>query len=211
METAMLIRDSQNELEALQADWPKHYFEIEDIEKRQRILEQRIAKDPEARDDQERLKLLHKRFQIKTGAAWADRFMHGWLMIRVLREQKVNRFNQRKLKHYLQTELIKLCVLEYPCSEVLKAEWKDFAYRYILSCADSRNYRTAILGFVPMKDETIAWKILREIDDLTRVIPAQFGYEKECEPLRAIMLETYTGMIDHGEEYAAQLMKELEK
>ena len=204
----MLIQNTPDFTKRCLEDWPAHYFEIENIAEREKILEERIASDPERIEDRERLKLLHKRFSVKTGAAWADRFMHAWLMLRVLQGQKTNRLNARRQKEQFHAELENLCVLDYPYSPMLQAEWGDFAERYILACADSRNYRTAILGFLPMKDEAIAQKILKEIDDLTGELPDRFGLRTECVQLRKAMLDAYGRMIEHGKDYIRQMIPE---
>ena len=72
---------TQNEKTDYLSEWPAHYYEIEDINERERILKLAIEQKLDPARDEKRLLVLKKRFGEKQAEKRADHFLHAWMMI----------------------------------------------------------------------------------------------------------------------------------
>lgn len=177
-------------------DWPIHYYEIEDIAARERILRERIEQYDEA-GDRRRMELLKKRF---SGKKKDDLFFHAWMMFIASQNEKPNFLNRRRKEKEFHEWAGELCIEGCARDEILEEEWKDFAEKYLRICASSGSYR-AVLGIIPMKDVHLAYKIRNEIILVTRKLPALYGCEEQFADLYRIMRTEYIRLIENGAEY----------
>ena len=186
-------------------NWPEKYYDIEDISLREELLKQKIAQESEneSSDDNQRLQLLHKRFEDKKtkDGIRPDRFMRAFMTILISKNDSIGFWNQKRLEKELRKNLEEFGVLNYEYDKFLEAEWADFACTYIASCLESKTYSSTLFGMVHVKDSTVALKIADDIDQVTRVIPASFNLEEECKKLHEIMVTVYKNEIDGGIEY----------
>ena len=72
--------------------------------------------------------------------------------------------------------------------ELLTKEWESFAEEYLLSCKESKDYRTTLFGFVTMSQEDVNLKILAECTRVTKEYPTALGLEELYHPLYLIMM-----------------------
>ena len=63
------------------SEWPAHYYEIEDINERERILQLAIEQKLDPALDEKRLLILRKRFGDHPAEKRADHFLRAWMMI----------------------------------------------------------------------------------------------------------------------------------
>jgi len=182
-------------------DWPLHYYEIEDIDQRGACLQEMLSRNPDSPEEQERMALFRRRFGKIVSGRRADAFMHGWVMIKVADPSHRLAFSRRHAEREFRESLAELCVLDYPRSAQLEEEWKDFARTWILACSGSASYKSRIFGMLQSSDHVVALRMAAEIDQVTRIIPAQFGLEQECAQLHEIMRDAYVSALDHGEQY----------
>ena len=180
----------------LTEDWPLHYFEIENIGERKKILQEHIAQSGDS-SDLRRAEILERRF---AGKRQDDMFFHAWMMILVSQNEKPNFLNRKRKEKEFAEWMRELCITDCERDEVLEKEWEDFAARYLTICATSGSYR-AILGIIPMKDVHLARKIRDEILLVTKKIPALYGREEEFEDLYRIMRTVYMRLIENGPDY----------
>ena len=110
-------------------------------------------------------------------------------------------FNRKRKEKQLRALLTQLCVLEYPCSEILKEEWKDFARTWITICIESSSYRSVAFGIARVSDKNTALRLCHDIDTMTRLFPETFHLKKECSTLHSILVNTFIQMIENGQEY----------
>ena len=62
-------------------EWPAHYYEIEDINERERILQLAIEQKLDPALDEKRLLILRKRFGDHPAEKRADHFLRAWMMV----------------------------------------------------------------------------------------------------------------------------------
>ena len=116
--------------------------------------------------------------------------MNAFMMIKVMGQTGVNFINRGKLKKEILGYL-----------EVFSNgdELKEFALYYVDSCLNSKAYRTAVFGTIPMSDAGAATRIAQDIDEVTRLIPEKVGVMQEFLPVRTIFLETFREKIEDGD------------
>ena len=183
----------ETDLTVLLENWPLHYYEIDDVLLRRKLLE-------EHSDDEENRQLLaiwNQRFHIRNGKA-ADRFMEAWLMLKIASDVPVG-FLNRKAK---EKELLKYAGFLHlgDTSEKMRREWRDFARTLLITCADTRAYRTAIFGLIDLGDKITAMRIAEEIDRVTGIYPAQLQQEELFREFRNVLIQAYQDILNHGAE-----------
>ena len=94
----------------------------------------------------------------------------AWLMIQVIGQTGVNILNKKKLEKEMREHLKAFSDAE---------KLLEFADYFIDSCLNSKSYRTAVFGAIPMSDAGAATRIAQDIDEITRVIPEKFSLEGE--------------------------------
>lgn len=181
-------------------NWPDPYYEEEDPARRKAMLEAWLKDHPDSEQDKERLQLHCLRF-LPGKKEMTDRFIRAWLMIRIAENDRISFLNRKGKEKELRENLKELCILDYPLTDTLKREWRDFARKYLIICCQSRSYRTAGFGLVSVSDEKAALKLAREIDLITRIIPEKFSLQNECVPFRETVIRMYCDLLENGEEY----------
>lgn len=193
-------------------EWPAHYYEIEDINERERILQLAIEQKLDPALDEKRLLILRKRFGDHPAEKRADHFLRAWMMIQAASAGGVSFFQKKRQKKELCEYLMQLGIrtdekqnvekdadVEDVCGYILEEEWKNFAYTYLASCTGSRAYCSTLFGIVPIKDAAVAEKIAQDIDLVTKDYPAAFGLEEAVRPFRSIMVDAFCQYIPNGE------------
>ena len=99
---------------------------------------------------------------------------------------------KRAIKEYRQYA-DQFCLTVYQTASAaeqkqLEQEWRYFSREYILSCQNSKNYCTTLLGLVSMPDEDVKEKILAECLRVTKEYPATLDLEELYHPLHIIMM-----------------------
>lgn len=217
----MLLRDQQPEVDYL-ADWPLHYYELSDIDKREQLLRERIRRyessptdDAAAlyHDDLRRLSILQKRYpageRISTGRK--DLFIAAWMMLLIEGRAGVNFFNQRSIGKHIRQYLSELCILDDTVDDVLINEWRAFTKLWIGTCIEDKTYHSTIFGMFPMSDAKLGRKIAREILEVTRIIPAKFKLEQECATFAETVKTVYLTSVEHGDVYWQEVLAEFQK
>lgn len=189
------------------ANWPKHYYEIEDINMREACLKKYIKEHPDSTEDKRRLEIFEKRYGKKAKKERGDEFIKSYMMILIAYTNNLHSFDTLRKEKELKSDLKNLCVLDFEHDELLFAEWKNFAEVYLSTCS-SHSYRSTLFGFLTLKDDVVAAKIAKEIDSVTRLAPRQFNLENECKKLREIMIDAYISQIKDGEAYWNDYIKQ---
>ena len=157
-------------------------------------------------DDRRRLLVFLKRYPEKTkrGRMRRDGFVAAWMDILITGRQGNGLFSGRRNQTRLRKDLEDLGVLNCEEDAFLHEEWENFAKAWLEMCATDRNYTTAAFGFFHLQDESIAAKIARELDDVTRKIPEQMDVcrsdeeRRRLENFRNAVLNVYADNIEDG-------------
>ena len=199
-----MLRQNEEPVSDFLEDWPRHYYEQEDPEKRSEYLEKYLSLHPESEDDQRRQKLLQKRFDLSAKEP-VDLFIRAWMMIRIMENDKVGFLNRKSLEKRLREQMEELCIGNRP-DDILVREWRDFARKYIIICCDSGSYRKTAFGLFSISNEKTALKIAREIDLVTRIIPARLNLEEDFVVFRDTVVDVYCSLLQDGEEFWQKYM-----
>lgn len=188
------------------ADWPIHYYEMEDINLRQQHLLYAIEQQLDTAHDSLRLTLLQKRFGTSLSEKRPDLFLRAWMMIKAGSASGTSFLNKKHQKKELLNCLETLGILDCPTEnsaalQVLTEEWQNFAHVFLANCAGSKSYCSTLFGMIPIKDSVVAEKIAIEIDLVTRTYPARFGLEEQMLPFRKVMADIYCKRIENGSIY----------
>ena len=90
------------------SEWPAHYYEIEDINERERILQLAIEQKLDPALDEKRLLILRKRFGDHPAEKRADLFLRAWMMIQAASAGGVSFFTEKRQKKELCGYLMQL-------------------------------------------------------------------------------------------------------
>lgn len=186
-------------------DWPTHYYDIPTPSLRKEYLEQAIASNLDPDHDLCRMELLKKRFGMKGKKDSGDSFMFAWIMIKsaaLAQDNLLIKKQKRELDKYLEDLCLRGFVSDSPAmNQVLEEEWADFARRYIISCAKSKNYCSTFFSIIPLKYDAIAQKLAEEIDLVTRIYPDKFEMAQDFLPLRRMFMDAYYQLVDDADLY----------
>lgn len=184
-------------------DWPAHYYEIKDIDEREKLLTEMIDANAGDPGDRRRLEILRKRYPAneRTGGKRKDNFVAAWMELLIDGRLGTNFLNRKKRERDIRKHFTTLCVLDEEADSLLLEEWRQFAKLWIETCAGDRTYDSTAFGLFRLGDERLGKKIASEINEVTGLIPARFGLREELSIFRRIMKETYISMVDQGEHY----------
>ena len=123
--------------------------------------------------------------------------MKALLMIQVMGQTSVNFLNKKKLGKEMREHL--------SAFDMQEAELAEFAEFFVQSSMNSKAYKTAVFGAIPMSDAGAATRLAGDIDEITRVIPTRVGMESEAQKLRTVLLSAYRKLIKNAEGLLAEL------
>jgi hypothetical protein len=69
----------------------------------------------------------------------------------------------------------------------------------LISCADTRAYRTALFGMIDLGDRITAMRIAEEIDTVTGIYPDSLDCRELFLPLREVMIQAYRDILNDGD------------
>ena len=113
------------------------------------------------------------------------------LMIQVMGQTSVNFINRKKLTGEMKGYLSAFSIEE--------KELIEFAEFFVDSSMNSKAYKTAVFGAIPMSDAGAAVRLLEHIDEITRIIPSRFSLEEDFKPLRSALLAAYKKLIKNAD------------
>ncbi len=199
----MLLKEEDKKIDLFQ-DWPKHYYEMEDSEERQRCLLSYLEQHPYSKEDHRRHEIYKKRFGNKNG----DGFMRAWMMLKMKENEGRSFLLRKRQQREVFSCLRDLCILDETCDELLIAEWQSFAHQLIRSYASSPVYRSAVFGMASVGEKNTAKRIAHEIIEVTEVIPSSYGYTEETACFQQVFKESYLQLITNGEQYWQEAQEE---
>ncbi|MBP3240647.1 MAG: hypothetical protein J6M92_08885 [Oribacterium sp.] len=202
----MLLRSEDKQHIDYEENWPLHYYEIKDINERERILKKLISESSDGEEglsqNKRRLEILLKRYPETTiKGTRKDNFIAAWMNLLITGRMGINFLNQGRIKKEVMGYLKDLCILDFPLDDILIAEWEDFAGYWIKSCIEDKTYDSTIFGIIRLSDKNLAMKIVSDMIDMSYNIPGKFGLESYCEPFRAVLKKKFISMIENGDSY----------
>lgn len=200
----MKLNQEINQDEKFFENWPEAYYQIDNIDERERLLLAHIDKTSDSQD-QERYRIFQKRYGKTRDNQRIDYFMRSWAMIPVIFQNINSFFGKKKVREELLQYYEDFGVFDEE-NEYLKEEWHTFAKKLIHDCATDQRYNTVFFGIGHISEEGTAKKILSEIDRITGSIPKELGIEEDCDSLRKIFFQNYVQMIPNGQDYLSDIL-----
>ena len=122
-------------------EWPAHYYEIEDINERERILQLAIEQKLDPALDEKRLLILRKRFGDHPAEKRADHFLRAWMMIQAASAGGVSFFQKKRQKKEL-------------CGYLMQLGIRTDEKQNVEKDADVEDFILAVLSYTPDEFET---------------------------------------------------------
>lgn len=191
------------------ANWPAHYYDIPDIDTREKLLLEMVEEYGDA-DDQRRLAILRKRYPVvaQKNAPRKDAFVAAWMNLLIDGRLGTNFLNRKKRERDIRQYFTALGILNDTPDAILLEEWRQFARLWIETCVGDRTYDSTAFGLFHLSDERLGKKIASEIHEVTGLIPARFGLREEVRCFREVMKDTYISMVDEGARYWSEVTGE---
>jgi hypothetical protein len=191
------------ELSFYKEEWPKHYYEIKDIDDRETLLNEVLNNNPSSPDDLRRKEILRQRYrEPSVKGNRKDFFMEAWMFLVIDGKTSFNFFNKKFLTKRFMNDYIQLGIdLGNEPDRFLLDEWNDFADLLIRANSSDKSYGSLAFGMMKMSDKNLSKKMAEEINEATLYIPEEIGISDALQPLRSIMIRKYLDLVPNGSAY----------
>lgn len=194
----MIFKKKQLVIDDYLKDWPHKYNQIPNKEVKLACLNAILAINPNSQQDLRRLEIYHLRYDTK--GMVKDNFFYAISMLKALSKTTINFLNRNRLQKEIIVYLKLLGILDFKQDNILFEEWKIFCQEYIEIAANSRQYRTTLLGLKEITDKNVVMRIANDIIVVTYKVPKLFYLENDCLKFRDIFESTFIELIDNGLE-----------
>lgn len=179
-------------------DWPHKYHQIPNKEIKLACLNEILKINSNSIEDLRRLEVYYLRYDTK--GMVKDNFFYAISMLKVLSKTTINFFNRDRLQKEIIEYLKLLGILDFKQDDILFEEWRIFCKEYIEISANSRHYRTTLLGLKEITDKNVIMRIANDIVVVTHKVPKLFYLDKDCLKFKEIFEDAFIELIDNGLE-----------
>lgn len=151
-------------------NFPDDYYQETDPARRRQILMKALEREDTAADRiRERLwDLRYKEMPRSKEGQWTDEYIRLWMALRFAAQYANSFFGGRGAKKEVRKILDGLKIASFlqegqEARELLYREFYHGACVYLKTCSTDRNYSSAFMGMVPMKEASVQAKIARDI------------------------------------------------
>ncbi|MGN0362462.1 MAG: DUF6553 family protein [Bilifractor sp.] len=185
--------------------WVERYMRELDCQKRKEILDQALAEEGNAPDNELRARLLESRYG-KRNAQNVDYFIRGWMSMYYVNTTARGFFARKRIEKEKASVLSDWkveMIQEYGeiGKEVLYEELFNMTMLYFHLCETDKNYGSIILGLGHMKDESLISKIAGEVYRLAYETPRVMGAEEEFALFTKAATDAYCEKYSNQQEY----------
>lgn len=152
--------------------------------------------------------LKQERFYTINRSGKSDTFMRGWVSLISASQQKMGRFNRKKIEKAYASGISDFKLMEYAQATdeekaVYDAHYEEFARKLIDISRTDRNYAAMFGGILHLDAASVKRKLQAEIDVVTREFPSKFEQTELFLPLRKQLL-LFLDAVDTAKEENAQ-------
>lgn len=194
----MIFKKPQLVIDDYLKDWPSKYFQIPNKELKLACLNAILTTNPNSTTDLRRLEVYNLRY--KTKGMIKDNFFYAVSMLKALSKTTINFVNRNRLQKEIIEYLKLLGVLDFEQDDILISEWQAFCKEYIEIAANSRHYRTTLLGLKEITDNNVIMRIANDIVVVTYKVPKLFYLDNDCLKFKEIFEATFINLVDNGLE-----------
>lgn len=190
----------------------KYYSEYEPV-KRGKILDELVAEDPD-RSNLRRKEIYDLRYDIanlKKNGVVGDGYVNLWMTMKYSAENNTGWFGCKGARKEITKLLDKMGIPGFIQSDekMMYDEFYHLSALYITSSRTDRNYTTALMGMMPMKDEAILRKIAGDIYMVGYVMPSRIKMEDEFAVFSRAVRDAYYDILPDNREYLEELLEKM--
>ena len=162
------------------------YYKELDPAKREKILKELEETVTDKQDWELRKQLFDLRYTKNKQGEYVDRFLRGWLELKVAAMNLDRLFSEKKNKKTAMEVRKQLCLeqTELYTRETLYREMCNLVARYATACLKDTNYNSFIWGIGKISDEKVKAKIEGDLKMIGKTLPERLGFETEFQILQ---------------------------
>ena len=183
-------------------NWPEQYYQLEDVDLREKCLLRYLDDHPDSQKDLRRKEIFYQRFGLKDKKI--DGYFYNWNLLKAESEQ-TSFLNKNHRQSNLRKYFIGLGVLNPVIDDLQEKEWENFARTFLENAVNGTSYGSTLLGLGKVSDHNKAVRSANDIHTVTYSLSREIYLEKEAAPLRRIMEEQFKNTIEGGEEILARI------
>ena len=192
------------------------YYKEQSPKKRKKILESLLDQN-DGEENQMRRDLFGLRYggknQRKDGDL-ADSYIGLWMNMKMLVNSSSGFFGNRSAKKELTRAINKLGIKKYTelgetARELLYREFYHMAALYITSSMSDRNYSSAFMGMISLKEEQLQGKLIQDVYQVAFVMPRQVKMENEFSLLTQAACDALGDILPDSREILQEKIKQL--
>lgn len=182
-------------------------------QKREKILEQLLAEN-DSEENQIRKELFEKRYGEKSQRRDQDRadgFVKLWMNMKFSAENVTGWFGVRGMKKEITKQMSVLGIPQFMSrgelvQEMLYREYYHLTALYIDISMKDKNYTSAFMGMMPIKEENVYRKIAADVFKVAYDVPRRVDMEDELEMLSKAATEAFRNILPDSWEYLEELI-----
>lgn len=194
-------------------NFPDDYYQETDPARRRQILMKALeTEDTAANRIRERLwDLRYKEMPRSKDGQWIDAYIRLWMALRFAAQYANSFFGGRGAKKEVRRLLDELEIAGFlregqEARDLLYREFYHGACVYLKVCAADRNYSSAFMGMVPMKESSVQAKIARDIYESLYVGVRSVQAEEELALFRQAAVAAFEDLIPAQKEYLQEMI-----
>lgn len=195
--------------------FPDDYYQETDPARRRQILMRALETEDTAADRiRERLwDLRYKEMPRSKEVQWTDAYIRLWMALRSAAQYANSLFGGRGAKKEVRRILDALEIASFlqqgqEARDLLYREFYHGACVYLKVCSTDRNYSSAFMGMVPMKESSVQAKIARDLYESLYVGVRTVQAEEELALLRLAARAAFDDLMPAQSGYLQGLIGE---
>lgn len=200
-------------MEEQKIDYVEKYYREYVPEKRRKLLEQ-MLEDDNSEANQIRRELFEKRYGerfLRNGRDAADGFVKLWMNMKFSAENVTGWFGVRGMKKEIVKQLDELGISQFmtrgeEVRELLYREYYHLTALYINISMKDKNYTSAFMGMMPIKEENVCRKIAADVWKVAYDVPRRVAMKAEFEMLAQAATEAFGNILPDSREYLEELI-----
>ncbi len=184
--------------------------------KRGRILESLMESDG-SRENQIRRELYELRYSsknLRNDGDYADGYIALWMNMKLTVDNSTGFFGSRSLKRELTKTLAKLGVTKYMQMgeterKLLYDEFYHMAMLYMHTSLTDKNYTTAFMGMISMKDGEVKSKLTKDVYKVAYLMPKRVKMEEDFSVFTKAATDAFCDILPEYREQLEGLIKQL--
>lgn len=192
------------------------YYKEQNPKKRKKILESLLDQN-DGEENRMRRELFGLRYggknQRKDGDL-ADSYIGLWMNMKMLVNSSSGFFGNRSARKELTKAINKLGIRKYMelggmAKDLLYLEFHHMVTLYITTSMSDRNYSSAFMGMISLKEDQLQGKLIQDVYQVAFVMPRQVNMENEFSVLTQAACDALVDILPDSREILQEKIKQL--